>query len=348
MSSIALSSLQIRYTLGLLKGCKSLSDMAEKGLLSISRQYACRLLSLAPASHEHALGRRLPDAPRGAFLAVDLLTVKHEGQQIEGIGRQHDSSRKVISWGHTFVSSALVAPQDDPHVLRCDPYPSGRMATKRYPKLTPSEALLNVVGDMVTAGYELAGVLADAQFCSRLSMRSLKVLNTPFVMRFKKSNTVLFEAQLVKAKDLAERFPPGKARWYPKLKRYVKRLEVVIEEVGIVDLFIIWKAQGCGWHLSVLVSTLSGVQVQAVMKAWNARWSLEVSHRFRKQSLALGSCQCLSFAAHLQHADLVNDAFNLVGAARLDCPGLSWKAARAKAAAILENTLLTGTTRVAA
>lgn len=347
MSSIAFTSLQAHYTLGLLKGCNSVTDMAERGLLSVSRQYACRMLARDPVPHRHTLARRLPDAPTGAFLAVDLLMVKHEGQQIEGVGRQRDSSRKAISWGHTFISSALAAPHEDPFVLRCDPYPSEQMATKRYPKLTPSEGLLNVVGDALIVGYKLAGVLADAQFCSRLSMRSLKAMSVPFVMRFRKNAKVLFEAQLLKVKELAELFPPGKARWYPKLRRYVKRLEVVIEEVGRVNLLIVWKAQGFAWHLSVLLSTLVA-GVQDVLRAWSARWSQEVTHRFRKQSLALGTCQCLTFAAHLQHVDLVNDAFNLVREARRKHPDLTWKAARVSAAINLENALLTGISHMAA
>ena len=285
--------------------------MSERGFLPVSKQYACKLLARDPCPHQSALARRIPNASKGFFLAGDLLTINHEAPSIEGVGRHHDSGRKAVSWGHTFTSSALVALGADPFVLRCDPFLNARMSTRAYPKLTPSEALLNIVGDVVTSAYEMAGVLADAQFCSRLTMRSLKAMGMPFVMRFRRSSKVVFDAQIIRAKDLAERFPPGRARWYSKLQRYVKRVRVVIEEVGVVDLFIVWKPQGFGWHLSVLVSTLEG-GVQAVMKAWNARWSLEVSHRFRKQSLALGSCQCLSFASHLQHVDLVAGAFNLV------------------------------------
>ena len=104
------------------------------------------------------------------------------------------------------------------------------------------------------------------------------------VGRFRTDAKVMFETQKLSVRDLAERFPPGKARWYPKLKRYVKRLEVVLEEVGVVDLIIIWKAQGYDWHLTALISTLK-VGIQELVKAWNARWSLEVSHRTRKQNL---------------------------------------------------------------
>lgn len=346
-SSIARTSLQASYTLGLLSGCSSVTAMAEQGLLPVSQQHACRLLARNPAPYQSALARRLPDAPEGWFLAVDLLTVRHEGNSVEGVGRQFDSSRKAVSWGHTFTSSALVAFGQDPYLLSCDPYLSERMATHTYPKLTPSEALLNVAGDVLTAGYRPAALLADAQFSSCLTMRRLKALGLPFVMRFKKSNKVLADTQLIKAAELAERYPPGRARWYPKLKRYVKRLEVVIDTLGVVDLLLVWKAQGVSWYLTVLVSTLPG-GVQAVMQAWNARWSQAVSHRTRKQSLALGSCQCLAFAAHLQHADLVLEAFNLMRAERAFQPGLSWKEARTSAAKRLGSLVLTGESRVAA
>lgn len=215
--------------------------MAEQGLVPVSKPYACRLLARASAPHHPALQRRLPDAPNGWLLAVDLLTVRHAGPRSEGVGRQHDSTRKGVSGGHTF-SSALVAPGEDPYLLRCDPYPSARMATQAYPKLTPSEALVNVVGDVITTGYKPAAVLADAQVCSRLTRRSLKPMGRPFVRRFKRK--VMIDAQVVKASELAERYPPGRARWYPKLKRYVKRVAVVIEDVGVVDLLLVWQAQG--------------------------------------------------------------------------------------------------------
>lgn len=55
-------------------------------------------------------------------------------------------------------------------------------------------------------------------------------------------------------------------------------------------------------------------------------------HRFRKQSLALTCCQCLAFAAQLQHADLVSEAFNLIREQRQQDPSLTWKQAQQVAA----------------
>lgn len=321
--------------------------MSEGGLLPVGRHQTCRLLAHNPVPHEHALAQRLPAAPVGFFLAGDLVTIQHEGERIEGVGRHYSSASKGMFWGHTFTSSALVAPGEDPYLLRCDPFPDARMATGQYPKLTPSEALLTIAGDLVVAGYKPTGILADAPFSSRLTPRTLKLLRVPFVMRFRTNSQVMFEAQIVRVRELAERFRPGRSRWYPKLQRYVKRLSVVIPEVGEVDLLLVWKWQASGWYLTALVSTLAE-GVQEVIRVWNSRWSLETTHRTRKQHLALGGCKCRSFAAHLRHADLVIEAFNLVRKARARSPGLPWRAAQRRAAEQLESAMVTGRNSIAA
>ena len=347
MSNTAKASLHEHYVLGLLCGSKSVTDMAERGLLPFGKSYACRLLAQNPTPHKDALARRLAIAPQGAYLAVDLVKVEHQGERIEGVGRCYDSNSKSVLWGHTLVSSGLVQWGKDPYLLRCDPFPDELMSTERYPRLTATEAMLNVAGDVVSAGVKVKALLVDAEFTTRLGLRSLKQLPLAFVGRFRSNARVMFEAQKIRVRDLAKRFMPGKARWYPKLRRYLKRLEVVLAEVGIVELLIVWKAQGYGWHLTTLISTLTA-GVQEVFKAWSARWSLEVSHRLRKQNLALGACQCLAYAAHLQHAELVSRAFELMRRERQRTPGLSWKLAQHHAAITLRNALLTGGSRLAA
>jgi len=321
--------------------------MAERGLLPFDKSYACKLLAQDPAPHKDALACRLAVAPQSAYLAVDLLKVEHQGERIEGVGRCYDSNSKRVMWGHALVSSALVRPGEDPYLLRCDPFVDELMSTERYPRLTATEAMLTVAGDVVAAGVKVKALLVDAEFTTRLGLRSLKALPLAFVGRFGSNAKVMFEAQKVRVNDLAKRFLPGKARWYPKLKRYIKRLEVVLAEVGVVQLLIIWKAQGFGWHLTTLISTLTA-GVQEVFKAWSARWSLEVSHRLRKQSLALGSCQCLAYAAHLQHVELVNRAFELMRQERQRTPGIGWKQSQQHAAATLRNALVTEGSAMAA
>lgn len=88
---------------------------------------------------------------------------------------------------------------------------------------------------------------------------------------------MIFQGQRLRVTQLAEQHPPGVARWYPKLKRYLKRVRVTLPQVGEVDLIIFWRAQGYGWHLDVLLSTVTA-GVQEIVRAWHARWSQEIDH----------------------------------------------------------------------
>ncbi|MDZ7705113.1 MAG: hypothetical protein U5L04_11595 [Trueperaceae bacterium] len=68
---------------------------------------------------------------------------------------------------------------------------------------------------------------------TRLALRSLASLSVGFIGRFRTNDRVLHQ-----------------------------RLPVTIPEV---DLLITWKAQDFGWHLSVLISTITG-GVQELMR----------------------------------------------------------------------------------
>ncbi len=194
MSTTARESLHAHYVLGLLCGSKSVADMAERGLLPFGKSYACKLLAQDPTPHKDALARRLAAAPQGAYLAVDLLKVEHQGERIEGVGRCYDTNSKGVMWRHALVSSALVQLGEDPYLLRCDPFPDALMSTERYPRLTATEAMLTVAGDVVSAGVKVKALLVDAEFTTRLGLRSLKQLPLAFVGRFRSNAKVMFEA----------------------------------------------------------------------------------------------------------------------------------------------------------
>jgi hypothetical protein len=250
--------------------------------------------------------------------------------------------------GHALVSSALVRLGEDLYLLRCDSFLDELMSTERYPRLTATEAMLNVAGDVVSAGVKVKALLVDAKFTSRLGLRSLKALPLAFVGRFRSNAKVMFEAQHVRVKDLAKRFLPDKARWYPRLRRYIKRLEIGLAEVGVVQLLIIWKAQGYDWHLTTLISTLNA-GIQEVFKAWSARWSLEVSHRSAPQAVAcLGRRSVPDLrrppaTCRIGQPSFRNDAARTTTNTRLDL-----EAGAAACCRNLINTLLTEGSRLAA
>jgi len=54
-------------------------------------------------------------------------------------------------------------------------FPDQPMSTELYPRLTATEAMLTVAGDVV-AGVKVEAPLVDAEFTTRLGLRSLKAV----------------------------------------------------------------------------------------------------------------------------------------------------------------------------
>lgn len=243
MSSTALARLKDGYIAGLLSGLTSIRDMVAASLVGVSLSHSCRLMKQAEL--EAAWRKRLAAAPAGGYLAGDFVKLKHEGESIEGVDQQ--CTHEGITWGHRFTTSTLVFTDgSDPYVLRADAAPSQRMATEAYPYLTPVEAMLNVTGDVLVADYDLKGVVVDAEFTSKLTLRSLPHFPTGIVGRFRSNTKVTYQGQTLKAKSLAKQFPPGRARYYRKLKCYAKRLAVLLPDVGHLDIIVVWYPNGTG------------------------------------------------------------------------------------------------------
>jgi hypothetical protein len=262
------------YVRGLLSGLFSIRDMVVAGWLCFSLTHSCRLMKRDKA--DESWRERLDQAPEGGYLAVDFIKIEHEGQWIEGVDRQftHDG----IIWGQRCTTSALVFTDErDPYVLRADAAPSERMATKDYPYLTASEAMMNVVGDVLLSGYELKRVVVDAEFTSKLTLRSLPHFPTGIIGRFRSSTRVEYQGKCLQAKRLAEH-KPGKAHFYRHLRLYAKRLTVLLPDVGKLDLIFVWYPHSTGFQLSILVSTIRA-GLQELIRVFKGRWDLEVMHR---------------------------------------------------------------------
>jgi hypothetical protein len=319
---------------------KTLLEMNTQGLLPYSHGYSASLLAQDAKPYKAGLARRLKRAPAGGVLAVDLLVVKQEGTLVQGVGEVYSSSDNGVVWGHNFVSSALVFAHQDAYPLQLAPFLSKSMATKTYPEFNATEGTLNIAGDVHEVGYEVKAVVFDAQFSTRLGLRSLKFLPMPFVGRCRTDLWLRLDKERVQVRTLAERYPPGKARYYKRFKYYAKRLAVELDEVGHVDLVLVWKAKGEDWACFALLSTLKA-GIQDVLEVWSLRWDLEASHRLYKQNLGLGKCQCRRYPAQLKHADLVLDAFLELREERQRHPDLCWRKAQEQLSDRRRNAMLT-------
>ena len=121
--------------------------------------------------------------------------------------------RRITVWcgAMRFVSSALVYPDQDPVPLQLAPFPTQQMATETYPRLSATEGMLNIAGDVIEAGYEVKAAVFDAQFTTRLGLRSLKFMPVAFVGRCRTDAWVILGREKVQVRTLAERYRPGRS-----------------------------------------------------------------------------------------------------------------------------------------
>jgi hypothetical protein len=334
------------YTLALLEQKPpSLRELHANGSLPCTPTYAAIKLGadLHPGRTE-SLTRTLT-APEGAFLAVDLIVVEHPGCNIQGVDLVYASSAKTAVLAHAFVSSGLVyaSKAHDPIPYRLEPFLTRVLATEDYPYRTPGMAFVETVTQARTDGVAFQAALVDAQFTDQITLEKLREAKILLIGRYRTDIHVTFDTQTIAVRCLAERFKPGVSRYYTRFGCYAKRLRVIAPGAGECDLLMVWKRLSDGsLDLCVLISTLEGWGVQALLAAWKARWALEVAHRLYKQNFGLGACQARAFGLQLCHASLVLQAFFLVRSERVQCLGLSWRVAQARVAGSLRLAVLTG------
>ena len=302
--------------------------MYKHGLFPCGMSHACRLLSRDAHADETGFRKRLEVAPKGAYLAVDILVSKHKGWKIQGLGQYYDTSEKGVVWSLGFAEGTLIWTnrEKDPYPLCVKGYLYKSMASREYPSLKPSELMVSLARKSYKA-LNIKAVTFDAGITARPALSKLKTQGIAFIGRIGVNNNIIYQGKEIGIKKFVQEFTLRKVHWYKKLGCYAKRLEVYLPSVGKIDLVIMWWWKKEGYTLSALASTLKA-GLQEVIKVHKARWRQEVYHRLLKQNFGFESCQCQGYAAQLKHADLCIDAFHQVRAKKQDYPELTWREAQ--------------------
>ncbi|MFC6751814.1 transposase [Deinococcus aquaticus] len=287
------------------------------------------------------LQRRARNAPSGAFLAIDFVMVPHAGRTMEGVN-YHYSGQAQTRLGHQFTSAALVRFGEDPVPLLERFKVSQPLETTCYPYRTATQEMIHVVQDCLAAGVPMAGLLLDGEFGRDAAVTFSREHQIPVLIRAKATMTVQFEGESLTLGALSRQFPPERCHLYAEFGWRVRRLSVA-REVGGFDVLIVWRKVHGEWTRFFLFSTFGGdVTVRSLLRAWKARWGIEVIHRFFKQNLGLGRCHCRTIQAQENWVWCVVEAFHAVLRVRREGPGMTWRAAQRQAAQNAEQYVLTG------
>lgn len=284
--------------------------------------------STSDLRQREGLDIRVRYAPTGAYLAIDFVTVPHTGHQIQGLNYHYHSSKNATCLSHQFTSTALVKRDHDPLPLEWRFKVSKALETKTYPYQTPTQAMKTVVNDCRQAKVSFAGVLLDGEFGRDEVLEFSVTQGIAVLIRAKNNMVVEFEGEPLSLKRLSERFDSQQGHLYQDVYWRAKRLPVKRKGLSF-DLIIIWRSVYGTWTPFFLFSTFgSRVSLHELLRAWKARWGIEVIHRFTKQSLGAGLCQCIDIQGHENWLYCVLEAFHRVLLIRRTVEGISWRRAK--------------------
>ena len=333
-----LPSLPLSIVTALLHRVTSLSGMIP--FATVRKSALCQALAQQTFASPADLQRRARNAPQGAFLAVDFVLVPHAGVEMEGLS-VHYSGQARTRLGHQLTSAALVKFQHDPTPLLEQFKVSRLLETPMYPYRTATQEMIHTVQECRDAGVAMAGVLVDGEFGRDEVVTFSHETQIPVLVRAKRNMTVEFEGESLTLEALAEQFPPQRCHLYAELEWRVRRLRVS-RAVGTFDVLIVWRKVHGEWTRFFLFSTFdSSFTVRALLRAWKARWGIEVIHRFLKQNLGLGQCQCRKIQAQENWAWCAVEAFHAVVLVRQADPTLTWRSAQRLAAQNAKKGVLT-------
>jgi hypothetical protein len=332
------SSLPLSIVTALLNRATSVSGVASYS--TVRKSTLCQGLAQQSFRTSKDLQRRAKNAPCGAFLAIDFVMVPHAGLEMEGLNF-HYSGQARTPLGHQFTSAALVKFGADPTPLLERFKVSRILETSTYPYRTATQEMIHTVTQCREAGVFVAGVLLDGEVGRDEVVTFSHDTQIPVLVRAKRTMTVQVEGEALTLNALADRFPPERCHLYAELNWRVRRLPVS-RDVGAFDVLIIWRKVHGQWSCFFLFSTFDpSFTVRALLRAWKARWGIEVIHRLIKQNFGLGRCRCQTIQAQENWVWCVVEAFHAVLLVRQEHPQLTWRAAQQLAAQHAELYVLT-------
>ena len=326
-----MSCLHFAFLTGLLMRTPSATSIA--GLCQVGKSMAAAALTHQTFTREDHVTERASAASSSVYLAFDYTQSHHAGSEMQGLSYNYSSSHQASKLGQRYASVALVHSRELPVPISLTYAVSRELETERYPFLTPSEELIQIIKAMKDKGIQFKGTLADAEFGNKKVVGHCVTHDDPLMVRMKSNTRVEYCGELVTLKSLLSHVPRKCCHFYPKFNWRAKRIAVQYDGHA-VDILVIWRNVKGIWSAFFLLSTFSQeTSLGELVQAWKARWGIEVIHRFLKQNLSFGACQYRDIRAHQNWADLAVDAFHLILQVRKECPGASWKSSQLLAAA---------------
>ena len=325
------SSIPFAFITGLLSRTSAAHEVA--ALTHVGASQVAATLTAKTFWSDHDLSTWAKNSPANAYLVFDFVMVEHYGTEMQGLEFQYCGGSSITAFSHRFSSLAFVKPGHDPVALGFDYAVSRNLQTEAYSYFTASQLLIASIECVREKGICFRGVVVDAEFTSDEVISYCLDNKVSLLGRIKSNRKVIYDGKHLSLNTLAELFPPRDCHYTSKFKWRSKRVKVILggREMEIV---INYRKQNGVWKAFFLVSTFPPEEITLgeLLRAWKARWGIEVIHRLVKQNLSFGKCRYRHIMAHRNWAYLVVEALHAVLDVRKRNPGLTWRAAQLQAA----------------
>ena len=251
---------------------------------------------------------------------------------MQGLSYAYSSTHRGPKLGQRYASVALVAYGELPVPIELTYAVSRELETEHYPFLTPSEKFIETSKRMKSLGLQFKGMLVDGEFGTGEVIDHGVINDDALLVRMKGTARIEYCGESMTLKSLLSHVQKNQCHFYSKFNWRAKR--VAVQHRGhTVDIIVIWRGVKGIWKAFFLLSTFSKeTSLGELVRAWKARWGIEVIHRFLKQNLSFGNCQYKDIKAHQNWADLALDAFHLILQERFAFLEESWKSSQLRAA----------------
>jgi hypothetical protein len=242
-------------------------------------------------TREDHIKERASAASPSVYLAFDYTQSFHIGSEMQGLSYSYSSSHKTSKLGQRYASVGLVHPQELPVPISLTYAVSRELQTEQYSFLTPSEQLIQMIKAMKDLGIQFKGTLVDAEFGNKSVVGHCVTHDNWLLVRMKSNTRIEYCGKVTTLKSLLTHFPRSSCHLYSKFNWRVRRIAVKYDGHA-VDILVVWRNVKGIWKAFFLLSTFpQETSLGELVKAWKARWGIEVIHRFLKQNLSFGDCR---------------------------------------------------------
>ena len=249
-------------------------------------------------------------------IAIDNTLIDHDGKFIEDVGWFWDHAEGRNKIAHDYLIAHYVCVSGKHYPLEFRRFVKKDACLEGHKEFRDHNVLFRELIDW-TVAHDIPGDFTfDSYFTHAANLNHIHNVGRAYVGDLKFNRKILFQGQLLKASELAQRIGPedrklvtiGEDRqWY-----FTKRIKIP-EVAHPVRIVILWSGKNETEAQKMLIGNRTIWDVTRILRVYRRRWcGTECFHRDGKQHLGMGDCQLRNGLGQPRHMYMVFLAYSVL------------------------------------